>query len=62
VTPSSIWEPWAGQKSFQRKQKDEDVLNAPPSDAGSNPTVNYRNEEAIEPDTPVGYRSGGTPV
>ena len=40
----TLIEAWAGQKSFQRKQQDEDVLNPPPPDPGSNPTVNYRNE------------------
>lgn len=32
----TLMEAWAGQKSFQRKQKDEDALNPPP-DPGSNP-------------------------
>jgi hypothetical protein len=34
-------EAWAGQKSFQRKDKDDDPLNPPPPDGGSNPTVNW---------------------
>jgi transposase len=40
----TLIEAWAGQKSFQRKEKDSDTLNPPP-EAGSNPTVNFRNEK-----------------
>jgi transposase len=38
-TPIEAWA--AGQKSFQRKDKDDDPLNPPPPDGGSNPTVNW---------------------
>ena len=42
----TLIEAWAGQKSFQRKDKqDDDVLKPPPSDPGSNPTINYRKEK-----------------
>src|SRR5262252_5585478 len=34
-------EAWAGQKSFQRKDGDDDRLNPPPVDRSSNPTVNW---------------------
>jgi transposase len=36
----TLIEAWAGQKSFQRKGKD-DELNPPPVDRGSNPTINW---------------------
>lgn len=36
-------EAWAGQKSFQRKDKDD--TNSAPTDPGSNPTVDFRNEK-----------------
>jgi transposase len=39
----TLIEAWAGQKSFQRKNRNNDDL--PPSDPGSNPTVNYRKEK-----------------
>jgi hypothetical protein len=35
----TLIEAWAGQKSFQRKGNDDDPLNPPPPDRGSNPTV-----------------------
>ena len=42
----TLIEAWAGQKSFQRKDKrDDDVLKPPPIDRGSNPTLNYRKEK-----------------
>ena len=42
----TLIEAWAGQKSFQlRKGKEEEGRNAPPSKGGSNPTVNFRNQE-----------------
>ena len=41
----TLIEAWAGHKSFQRKQKDNDALNPPPPDPGSNPTVNFRKEK-----------------
>jgi transposase len=36
----TLIEAWAGQKNFQRKGSDDDPLNPPPPDGGSNPTVN----------------------
>ena len=42
----TLIEAWAGQKSFRVKDKqDDDVLKPPPSDPGSNPTLNYRKEK-----------------
>jgi transposase len=41
----TLIEAWAGQKSFQRKDKDQDPLNPPPADSGSNPTVNWHKEK-----------------
>jgi hypothetical protein len=41
----TLIEAWAGQKSFQRKDNDDDVLKPPPIDPGSNPTINYRKEK-----------------
>jgi IS5 family transposase len=43
----TLIEAWAGQKSFQRKRDDgdADVLNPPPPDPGSNPTVDFRKEK-----------------
>ena len=43
----TLIEAWAGQKSFQRKRDDSDadVLNPPPPDPGSNPTVDFRKEK-----------------
>jgi len=41
----TLIEAWAGQKSFQRKNSDEDNLNPPPRDPGSNPTVNWHKEK-----------------
>jgi len=38
-------EAWAGQKSFQRKNSDDDPLNPPPSDRSSNPTVNWHKQK-----------------
>jgi transposase len=38
-------EAWAGQRSFQRKKSDDDAPNPPPSDPGSNPTINFRKEK-----------------
>jgi hypothetical protein len=35
----TLIEAWAGQKSFRRRKQDDDVLNPPPRDRGSNPTV-----------------------
>jgi len=41
----TLIEAWAGQKSFQRKNKDDDIRKPPPPpDAGRNPTVNFRRE------------------
>jgi hypothetical protein len=39
------WGAWAGQKSFQRKDSDNDPLNPPPPDRGSNPTINWHKEK-----------------
>lgn len=45
----TLIEAWAGQKSFQRKDKDKgtggDPLNPPPPDRSSNPTVNWHKEK-----------------
>jgi transposase len=41
----TLIEAWAGQKSFQRKDKDQDPLNPPPVDPGSNPTVNWHKQK-----------------
>jgi transposase len=41
----TLIEAWAGQKSFQRKSKDDDSLNPPPPDQGSNPTVNWHRQK-----------------
>lgn len=43
----TLIEAWAGQKSFQRKDKGDgdDPLNPPPPDRGSNPTVNWHKEK-----------------
>ena len=40
----TLIEAWAGQKSFKRRDND-DQLNPPPPDRSSNPTVNYRKEK-----------------
>jgi transposase len=41
----TLIEAWAGQKSFQRKKTDDDVLNPPPPDPGSNPTIDFRKQQ-----------------
>ncbi len=41
----TLIEAWAGQKSFQRKSSDQDPLNPPPPDCGSNPTVNWHKQK-----------------
>src|SRR5215831_15394836 len=41
----TLIEAWAGQKSFQRKDGDDDRLNPPPVDRSSNPTVNWHKEK-----------------
>ena len=41
----TLIEAWAGQKSFQRKDRDHDPLNPPPADRGGNPTVNWHKEK-----------------
>jgi transposase len=41
----TLVEAWAGQKSFQRKDSDNDPLNPAPADRGSNPTVNWHKEK-----------------
>lgn len=37
----TLIEAWAGQKSLQVKKEDDDILNPPPRDPGSNPTVKW---------------------
>jgi transposase len=41
----TLIEAWAGQKSFQPKPEQNDNLNPPPRDGGSNPSINYRKEK-----------------
>lgn len=42
----TLIEAWAGQKSFQRKRGNDDILKPPPpKDHSHNPTVNWRKEE-----------------
>jgi transposase len=41
----TLVEAWAGQKSFQRKNTDDDPLNPPPPDRSSNPTVNWHKQK-----------------
>jgi transposase len=41
---ATLVEAWAGQKSFQRKERDDDPLN-PPVDKSSNPTINWHREK-----------------
>ena len=41
----TLIEAWAGQKSFQRKNSDDDPLNPPPRDRSSNPTVNWHKQK-----------------
>src|ERR1700744_5017257 len=41
----TLIEAWAGQKSFQRKDRDDDPLNPPPPDRSSNPTINWHREK-----------------
>jgi len=41
----TLIEAWAGQKSFQRKNSDDDPLNSPPPDRSSNPTVNWHKQK-----------------
>src|SRR5579863_3659363 len=41
----TLIEAWAGQKSFQRRKNDDDVLNPPPRDPGNNPTVNWHKQK-----------------
>jgi transposase len=41
----TLIEAWAGHKSFQRKKTDDDVLNPPPPDPGSNPTIDFRKQQ-----------------
>jgi hypothetical protein len=41
----TLIEAWAGQKSFQRKDRDDDPLNPPPPDKSSNPTINWHQEK-----------------
>src|SRR5690242_2297765 len=41
----TLIEAWAGQKSFQRKDRDQDRLNPPPPDRSSNPMINWHREK-----------------
>jgi transposase len=41
----TLIEAWAGQKSFQRKKSNDDILNPPPRDPGNNPTVNWHKQK-----------------
>ena len=41
----TLIEAWAGQKSFQRRKSNDDVLNPPPRDPGNNPTVNWHKQK-----------------
>ena len=41
----TLIEAWAGQKSFQRKDCDQDPLTPPPPDRGGHPTVNWHQEK-----------------
>jgi transposase len=41
----TLIEAWAGQKSFQRKDRDHDPLNPPPPDRSNNPTINWHREK-----------------
>jgi len=41
----TLIEAWAGQKSFQMRKNDGDVLNRPPRDPGNNPTVNWHKQK-----------------
>ncbi len=41
----TLVEAWAGQKSFQWKDRDDDPLNPPPPDKSSHPTINWHREK-----------------
>jgi len=64
----TLIEAWAGQKSFQPKKSNDDFLNPPPADPGSNPTVNFRkqkranetHESTTDPAARLYRKSGGT--
>jgi hypothetical protein len=45
TTDGTLIEAWAGQKSFQRRDRDHDPLNLPPPDRGGNLTVNWHKEK-----------------
>ncbi len=64
----TLIEAWAGQKSFQpKKSNDDDALNPPRSDLGSNPTVNFHkqkrandtHESTTDPEARLYRKSGG---
>jgi transposase len=63
----TLIEAWAGQKSFQRKKSDDDSLNPPPREPGSNPTINFRKEQRrndtheslTDPEARLYRKSGG---
>jgi transposase len=62
----TLIEAWAGQKSFQRKKSATDA-RTPPPDGGSNPTVNFRqqqrknetHESLTDPEAQLYKKSGG---
>jgi transposase len=41
----TLIEAWAGQKSFRPRRNDDDPLDPPPPDKGSNPTVNWHKQK-----------------
>jgi IS5 family transposase len=41
----TLIEAWAGQKSFRRKEGDDDPLNPPPVDRSHNSTINWHREK-----------------
>jgi IS5 family transposase len=41
----TLIEAWAGQKSFQRRKNNDDILDPPPRDPGNNPTVNWHKQQ-----------------
>jgi transposase len=41
----TLIEAWAGQKSFQCKNSDDEILKPPPRDSGNNPTIDFRKQK-----------------
>jgi transposase len=41
----TLIEAWAGQKSFRRKDRDDDPLNPQPPDRSGNPTINWHRQK-----------------